>query len=316
MASPESSPPAPQPGATVIGCVQADVLMSPVSELPPAGGTALTEEMSIRVGGAGANSALALAETGMPVRLMGCVGDDQLGRWMREELEPFGLAEELLVVSGAPSGLTVAVQSPVRDRTFLTYLGVNADWQPSMIPQDALHCENLLLCDYFVAPGMQGDAARTLLSATRAAGGRTFFDTSWDPDGFSAETRAAVYRLLPWVDVFLPNEAEACALADLDPDAAPDAARALQAASGGWVVVKLGPRGCLAAGPGATELDVPAPVVSAADTTGAGDAFNAGLVHALSGGADWPDALQAATRFASMIVARPSRDRYRPGLRS
>ena len=37
MASRESSPPAPQPGVTVIGCVQADVLMSPVSELPPAG---------------------------------------------------------------------------------------------------------------------------------------------------------------------------------------------------------------------------------------------------------------------------------------
>ena len=44
----------------MIGCVQADVLMSPVTELPPAGGTALTEEMSIRVGGAGANAALAL----------------------------------------------------------------------------------------------------------------------------------------------------------------------------------------------------------------------------------------------------------------
>ena len=116
--------------------------------------------------------------------------------------------------------------------------------------------------------------------------------------------------------MFLPNEAEACALADLDPDAALYAARALQATSGGWVVVKLGPRGCLAVGPGRTELDVPAPVVSVADTTGAGDAFNAGLVHALSDGADWPDALHAATRFASMIVARPSRDRYRPGLRS
>ncbi len=313
MASPDS---APQSGVTVIGCVQADVLMSPVSELPPAGGTALTDEMNIRVGGAGANAALAFAETGMPVRLMGCVGDDMLGRWMREELEPFGLADELVVISGAPSGLTVAVESPQRDRTFLTYLGVNADWEPSMIPEDAMQCENLLLCDYFVAPGMQGEAAQGLLAATRAAGGRTFFDTSWDPDGFSATTRAEVYELLPWVDVFLPNEAEACVLADLDPGAAPYAARALQATSGGWVVVKLGPRGCLAVGPGGTELEVQAPVVSVADTTGAGDAFNAGLVHALSEGANWPDALRAATRFASMIVARPSRDRYRPGLRS
>ena len=52
---------------TVIGCVQSDVVMSPVSDLPPAGGTLLTEQMTIRVGGAGANAALASVETGMQV---------------------------------------------------------------------------------------------------------------------------------------------------------------------------------------------------------------------------------------------------------
>ena len=46
---------------TVIGCVQADVIVSPVTDLPPAGGTSLLEHTSIRVGGAGANAALALA---------------------------------------------------------------------------------------------------------------------------------------------------------------------------------------------------------------------------------------------------------------
>jgi sugar/nucleoside kinase (ribokinase family) len=79
-------------------------------------------------------------------------------------------------------------------------------------------------------------------------------------------------------------------------------------------VVKLGAQGCLAVGPDEAELTAPAPSVSVADTTGAGDAFNAGLVSALDGGAGWPDALVAATQFASMIVARPSDDRYRPEL--
>jgi ribokinase len=102
---------------TVIGCVQADVVMSPVSDLPRAGGTLLTDQMSIRVGGAGANAALAFVEAGVRPRLMGCVGDDQLGRWMCEELEPYGLADELVVVAGERSGLTVALESPQRDRT-------------------------------------------------------------------------------------------------------------------------------------------------------------------------------------------------------
>jgi sugar/nucleoside kinase (ribokinase family) len=296
---------------TVIGCVQADVLTSPVTELPPAGGTLLTERMSMRVGGAGANAALALAETGMNVRLIGCVGDDQLGHWMREELASAGLADELLVASGGSTGVTIALESTERDRTFLTYLGVNAEWSPAVIPRDALATENLLLCDYFVAPKLQGAAAQDLLAATRAHGGRTFFDTAWDPGGFATDTRARVEQVLQFVDVFLPNEAEACALAALPADGAAAAALKLQRLSGGWVVVKRGARGCLAVGPDRVELDVPAPAVESADTTGAGDAFNAGLLHALSDGAEWREALAAAVEFASAVIARPSNDRYR-----
>ena len=87
--------------------------------------------------------------------------------------------------------------------------------------------------------------------------------------------------LLSGVDVFLPNEAEARAIAG-EGDVR-RGRRALQEASGGWVVVKLGARGCLAVGPDGAELSASAPAVAvAADTTGAGDAFNAGLVTALS----------------------------------
>jgi argininosuccinate lyase len=307
---------APAAAVTVIGCVQADVIVSPVSELPASGATQLIDEMSLRTGGAGANAALAFADAGLPVRLMGCVGDDQIGRWMCEQLEPWGLADELVVLDSEPSGLTVALESPVRDRTFLTYLGVNKIWEPSMIPADALSCDYLLFCDYFVAPGLRHEAGRELLATARGSGARTFFDTAWDPEGFPPNTRAEVRALLPWVDVFLPNEAEVCAIADVDAGDALGAARKLQAVSGGWVVVKLGARGSLAVGPGGAELTVAAPVVAAADTTGAGDAFNAGLIRALADDSPWPDALDAAARFASSVISRPSGDRHRLAQRS
>ena len=88
------------------------------------------------------------------------------------------------------------------------------------------------------------------------------------------------------------------------------AGRELQRRSGGWVVIKLGADGCMAFGPHGGRLASPAPVVEPQDTTGAGDAFNAGLVAALAAGQDWPDALAAATGFASSVVARPSNNRH------
>jgi sugar/nucleoside kinase (ribokinase family) len=292
---------------TVIGGVQADVIVSPVTDLPAAGATMLIDEAAVRVGGAGANAALAFATLGAQVRLMGCLGEDSLAQWMREELAPHGLADELVMLSGGTTGMTIALESSRRDRTFLTHLGVNADWEASMIPADALDSEALLLCDYFVVPGLQVDAGG-LLATARAHGARTFFDTAWDPAGFPPASRAAIMALLPEVDVFLPNEAEALALSEAAD--APAAAAALQAASGKWVVVKLGARGCLAHGPDGAVLAARAPAVAVADTTGAGDAFNAGLAHALGDGADWPDALQAAVEFASSIVALPTGERY------
>ena len=108
-----------------------------------------------------------------------------------------------------------------------------------------------------------------MLDTARGRGARTFFDTSWDADGFAEQTRTEVHRLLPSVDVFLPNEVEVCALANRAGDA-PAAARALQGVSGGWVVVKLGRRGCFAVGPGEVELSVDAPEVAVGDSTGAG----------------------------------------------
>jgi sugar/nucleoside kinase (ribokinase family) len=296
------------PSVTVIGCVQVDLVLTPVADLPPAGTSLFVDDMSLRVGGAGANAALALAEVGIPPRLVGCVGDDQFGHWILDELLAHGLAGDIRVDRHGRTGLTVACEAPLRDRSFLTYLGVTATASSAIVPPDAMTADHVLLCDYFCAPGMRGEPSRELLAAARAGGATTYFDTSWDTDGWPEETRQELFGLLPLVDVFLPNEAEACALAATA--SVPAAGQLLQAASGGWVVVKLGAKGCVAFGPDGAQLASPAPVVEAADTIGAGDAFNAGLVAALAAERDWGDVLPAATAFASSVVARPSGGRH------
>ncbi len=301
---------------TVIGGVQVDVVVTPVEDLPPSGGTRFVDACTIRVGGAAANAALAFAELGTAARLVGCIGNDDFGRWIVEQLAPAGLADDLGIVDGGSTGVTVACEAPGRDRTFLTYLGVNAEWGRSTIADDLLASDNLLLCDYFCMPALRGDPPRDRRAAAPPHGARTFFDTTWDVEGWPARTRQEVLELLPHVDVFLPNEAEALAIAgaaDAPGATARAAAVSLQATCGGWVVVKLGARGCLAAGPGGAFLTARSPAVEVVDSTGAGDAFNAGLINALTDGLEWPEALASATRLAATIIARPSAVRHSPG---
>ena len=71
-----------------------------------------------------------------------------------------------------------------------------------------------------------------------------------------------------------------------------------------WVVITAGSAGARAVS--ATEvLDAPADRINTVDTTGAGDAFAAGLVHALVSGSSMPEALATGVRFGSEAVRWP-----------
>src|SRR3954465_5951325 len=244
---------------TVIGCVQVDLLLSPVHALPAPGASAFVDGMSLRVGGAGANAALALTEAGITPRLVGAVGDDHFGRWVLDQLADFGLGEDIVVDAEQATGVTVAVEGPGRDRSFITYLGVTGTARADIVPPSSPAPEHALACAYFCAPAMRGEPTRLLLQTARELGARTYFDTAWDTDGFSARTRAEIHAILPLVDVFLPNEAEARALASTESVA--KAGRDLQRRSGGWVVIKLGADGCMAFGPHGGRLASPPPAL-------------------------------------------------------
>jgi sugar/nucleoside kinase (ribokinase family) len=296
------------PKISIVGNVQADLLVSPVADLPPPGTDRLVQNMELRVAGNGGNAALTLAHLGCLPLLAGSVGDDGFGRLVLEELSGAGLTSYVRVIPGKLTGVSVVLEAPQRDRCFLTHLGSMASFDSSMVPRVAVEARLVLLCGYFNLPALQGHPSLDLLRTIQAAGGTTFFDCGWDPGGWSSDTHRQVMDLLHYVDFFLPNEVEACRLGRSgDPL---KAARKLQGTSGGWILVKLGPEGGLAVGPKGETYYAKAPTVCVSDSTGAGDAFNAGLLQSLSSGRGMPEALDFATRVASTVVSRPSANRY------
>jgi sugar/nucleoside kinase (ribokinase family) len=292
---------------SVIGNVNIDLVVWPAAELPPPGAEVQVDTIGMRAAGSAGNSALALARLGQAPSLAGCVGGDHFGRFILQGLAAAGIEGGVAVLPEEPTGMTIVFQAPGRDRSFLTLLGSLEPFGASMVPEETLAADFVLFCGYFTLPALRGAPTLALMNRVRAAGGRIFFDSDWDPQGWSQESRDEIVSLLPLVDVFLPSDEEARGLTGLEDPVA--AGRELQRISGGRVVVKLGAEGCMAFGPG-DERRVPAPSVRVSDTTGAGDAFNGGLMYALSEGAEWTEALRFATLLASTVVSRTSEDRY------
>jgi sugar/nucleoside kinase (ribokinase family) len=271
----------------VIGDCNPDVLVLG-DDLAPAFGQQekLVDSMSLVVGGSASITAVAAARLGLRVALVAAIGDDAAGHFMLAELARAGVNTAAMPVRAqSPTGMTVAL-SRGEDRAILTAAGAIGTLTPADVPADLLpRARHVHVSSYFLLERSLGPGLARLLAAARAAGASTSLDTNWDPDG----TWGADYfpGVLAQTDLLLPNEAEALRIARTT--TLPEAIASLTTA-GGAVAVKLGARGALyAAGP-EQYLATPPPV-TAVDTTGAGDCFNAGLLAGLLRGLEPPAAL-------------------------
>ncbi|MGY1771125.1 carbohydrate kinase family protein [Blastococcus sp. SYSU D00813] len=283
----------------VVGDVATDVVAVLSGE--PAPGSDRPAAIRSRGGGAGANVAVHLARQGVPVTFAGCVGADPAGAALVAELAAAGVDVAVRTVAGGVTGTIVSLVEPGGERSMLADRGANLDLAPDDVPSPAagghLHLSGYTLLD--PRPRAAGLAAL----AAAAAGGAT---TSVDPASTGPLAAHGVDRWLAdtaGVTLLLPNADEARLLtgcADVT-----DAARAL-AARHAAVAVTLGAEGALWCA-GDALVHRPAPATAVVDTTGAGDAFTAGLLAAwlADGDADPARLLHRGAAVAAEVVRRP-----------
>ncbi|OII62417.1 sugar kinase [Streptomyces sp. CC53] len=293
-------------GLLVVGDVVTDVVALHGEPLAP--GTDTAARIGIRPGGAGANAACWAACSGCgDVRLLGRVGADRAS-WHEAELRRAGVRPLLVRDAEVPTGTVVSLVDATAgaERTFLTDSGAvlrlsPADWSPAFLDGVArLHLSGYL---FFGEPG-RGAAAAALVAARERG-----IPVSVDPASAGFLRKLGTDRFLGAVagaSVLLPNADEARLLTG-----AADAGAAAAALSRAFplAVVTLGRGGALLAVSGAVLARVPAPQVTAVDTTGAGDAFTGGFLAALLSGASPVEAAAAgcrtAARAVTLVGARP-----------
>ncbi|TNH26266.1 ribokinase [Micromonospora orduensis] len=283
--------------------VVGDVLTDVVAVLagPLAAGSDTTAEISLGGGGQAANTAAWVAAQGVPVTLVGAVGDDEAGRDRVAELDRAGVDCAVQRVADVPTG-TVIVLAGDDERTMVTQRGANLRLSAEHVDQalaalpDAGH---LHLSAYTLLDAGSRDAGLRALAAARERG----LTTSVDAASAAPLRRVGAAAFLAWVrdvDLLLVNADEATVLAGgLDPAAQ---GRALSATAR-RVVVKRGAAGAVWVDRGSVVSVAAARRVAVVDVTGAGDAFAAGLLTAWLGGATPAAAMGRATDLGALAVS-------------
>jgi len=258
------------------------------------------------IGGSPANTAVGLARRGVPTAVVARVGDDEFGGFLRRRL-----AEEGVDIRGL-------VSVPDR-RTGLLFLEIGPDGERSCISiRDpggaAVLCSGDLDEEVIAA----SDVLHLSSNAWRSASGRKAIETAvacaqrtdtllcvdanirvplWASRGHAKQ---AALEMAAFADILKVNESEARLMTGAQVPT--EAARRLQAFGPAYVVVTLGEQGCVAVGPDGL-FSVSACSVDCVDTTGAGDAFVAGVLASwLHVPGDWEAAVRAGNEAGAAAV--------------
>jgi sugar/nucleoside kinase (ribokinase family) len=258
----------------VAGEINADLVFTGCNELPAFGREVLVEGFRQGPGSSSMICAMGMAKLGDSVLFAGVAGQDSWGDYCIDALRGAGIDTHAVRRDATlRTGLTVAL-SAAHDRALVTYPGAITALRAEDIGDDLLsQAGHLHVSSYYLQQGLQSGLG-ALLARARVCGVTTSLDPGFDP---VQQWGSALRELLPLLDVFLPNALEACAISGA---ATPQ--QALQAFANGVTrtVIKCGAEGAITLGDDGDVMAVPAIRVDAVDSTGAGDSFDAGFLHA------------------------------------
>lgn len=282
--------------AAVFGLLVADVVARPMelsASLEPGGLTSL-KSITLTSGGNACNVSIAAAKLGMSVAACGLVGDDSLGRTIVERLREAGVNANSVTADprSQTSATIVAVQSS-GERCFFHTPGVTdlINAKTFRAGFEMFRRAAWLQVGYFgLLPSLTTDLPELLAEfRTTAPGTKIALDTSYPP-----ADRKLLDPILPHLDLFAPSRSEAAALTgETNPKRMVASFR--KKMKSGIIGIKLDAEGCHL-DDGDDALAVPGFQVKVVDTTGAGDAWFAGMLCGLRRGMTLKECGQLANR--------------------
>ncbi len=258
-------------GLTVLGSVNLDLIVQ-VQDLPKAGETVTGGAYTALPGGKGANVAVAARRLGAETEIMAAVGNDDYAQQALVNLEKEGVYLDAVRHVDAHTGLAFITVSEDGENQIAVASGANAAYAPQDVPK---LCSDVLITQFEIP-------TKTIEAALD--GYKGFVAVNASP------VRAGVEKILKRADLIIVNEGEA-AQYDVDNH-------------NGLVAITLGAKGAKLYRKGELLASATPPKVHIVDTTGAGDAFAAGLTVALAEKQSPQDALEFACAVGALTATK------------
>lgn len=285
--------------AVVIGNVALDILCYPVNEVPRYHSMTF-DRSAIAPGGCGSNAAIGLAAQKINTALIACIGTDLPGDLALRVWERFAVnTDHIIRLDDQPTGVSVGLVDSDAQPRFVHTSGTNQFLTPDSLPLDTLlqpSIKAVHFAGFFLMAAMLNRKLAPILGQLKRAGKQISLDVQQtvrlsQPD--------ILWHLLPDIDIFTCNRMEAEQLTGCSDEVS--AASYLHQKGARTVIVKLGHQGCFLS-MRQEQLRISAPQVNVIDTTGAGDAFSAGLIASLLRGEQLIESCRWANAVAANVV--------------
>ncbi|MBM3538489.1 MAG: 5-dehydro-2-deoxygluconokinase [Alphaproteobacteria bacterium] len=277
------------------------------------------------LGGCPANISVGAARLGLRPAMLTRVGDEHMGRFVRETLAAEGV--DVSHVKTDPKRLTGLVILGIRDHDTFPLIFVRTDCADMAIAPDDFDAEFISKAKALVVTGTHfsrpdiDNTCRTAIRHAKAAGTKVVLDIDYRPvlwgltspgageNRFVASSNVSehIQTIVPHCDLIVGTEEEVH-IAGGSTDTL-TALRRLRELSKATIVLKRGPQGC-AVFPGLIPNRIddgilgPGFPVEVFNVLGAGDGFMAGLLRGWLRGADWPEACRIANACGALVVSR------------
>jgi len=278
----------------VVGEVGVDVILLGVSKIPKNwSDVELVEEGALLPAGSAGYVAQCFSKLGGSCRLVGKIGDDDLGRYLVRQFKKYGVDVNFLKISSD-------------EETEITVILIFKDWEkiqfitkiPPLTSEDidpscldgarALH-----FAGYLLMPELWGDASEQLARRAKADGLFVSLNTQMCP---REDWASPLKEVLKYVDLLLVDEEEAKRISGAQ--VIESASKALRELGPKIVAIKMGKEGCYVSSKEG-EIRVPGVTVSPICTVGAGDAFDSAFI--LGAINRWE--IGKTARFANSVAA-------------